>query len=53
MIERRSRIRRFFEIELPAILLVILALAPYVWMAITSIKPTVETITSGLAQTCN
>jgi multiple sugar transport system permease protein len=39
MIERRSRARRFVEIELPALLLVVVALAPYVWMAITSIKP--------------
>jgi multiple sugar transport system permease protein len=39
MIERRSRARRFFEIELPALALVAVALAPYVWMAITSIKP--------------
>ena len=36
MIERRSRARRFVEIELPALLLVVVALAPYVWMAITS-----------------
>jgi multiple sugar transport system permease protein len=39
MIERRSRLRRFLEIELPALLLVVVALAPYVWMAITSVKP--------------
>ena len=42
MIERRSRARRFVEIELPALLLVVVALAPYVWMAITSIKPDAE-----------
>jgi multiple sugar transport system permease protein len=42
MIERRSRTRRFFEIELPALALVAVALGPYVWMAITSIKPDAE-----------
>jgi multiple sugar transport system permease protein len=40
MIDRRSRARRLLEIELPALLLVIVALAPYAWMALTSIKPT-------------
>ncbi len=39
MIERRSRLRRFLEIELPALFLVVVAVAPYVWMAVTSIKP--------------
>jgi len=42
MIDRRSTIRRFAEIEIPALLLVAVALAPYAWMVLTSIKPTVE-----------
>ncbi len=42
MIDRRSAIRRFAEVEIPAALLVIVALAPYAWMVLTSIKPTVE-----------
>jgi len=42
MIERRSRLRRALEIELPALALVIVALAPYAWMALTSIKPDAE-----------
>ncbi len=42
MIDRRSRTQRFFEIELPAAILIVIALAPYAWMAITSIKPTAD-----------
>lgn len=42
MIDRRTRLRRLAEIELPAALLVCVALAPYAWMVLTSIKPTVE-----------
>ena len=39
MIERRSRTRRLFEVELPVLLIVLFALAPYAWMVLTSIKP--------------
>jgi len=42
VIDRRTRLRRLAEIELPAALLVCVALAPYAWMVLTSIKPTVE-----------
>jgi multiple sugar transport system permease protein len=42
VIDRRSPVRRFAEIEIPALLLVAIALAPYAWMVVTSIKPTVE-----------
>jgi multiple sugar transport system permease protein len=42
MIERRSRAARILQIELPALLVVAFALAPYVWMILTSIKPTPE-----------
>jgi multiple sugar transport system permease protein len=42
MIDRRSPVRRFAEIEIPALLLVAIALAPYAWMVLTSIKPTIE-----------
>jgi len=42
MIERRSRLRRFLEIEVPVLLIVAFALAPYVWMVLTSLKPQSE-----------
>jgi multiple sugar transport system permease protein len=42
MIERRSRLRRFLEIELPILLILLFALAPYAWMVLTSIKPQEE-----------
>jgi multiple sugar transport system permease protein len=42
VIDRRTRLRRLAEIELPAALLVCVALSPYAWMVLTSIKPTVE-----------
>lgn len=39
MIERRSRLRRMLQIDLPILVIVAFALAPYVWMVLTSIKP--------------
>ena len=42
MIERRSRTRRFLEVELPVLLIVLFAIAPYAWMILTSIKPQAE-----------
>ncbi len=42
MIDRRSRLRRFLEIELPILLILLFALAPYAWMVLTSIKPQAE-----------
>ena len=39
MTDRRSRLRRLLEVELPIVLIIIFALAPYVWMVLTSIKP--------------
>lgn len=42
MIDRRSRLRRFVEVELPIALIVAFALGPYVWMVMTSIKPEAE-----------
>jgi len=38
MIETRSALRRFVEIELPVLLIVLFAIGPYVWMGLTSIK---------------
>ena len=38
MIDRRSAPRRLVELHLPLALIVIFALAPYVWMMLTSIK---------------
>ena len=39
MIDRRSRLRRVVEIEIPILVIVAFALAPYIWMVLTSIKP--------------
>lgn len=39
MIDGRSRSRRFLEIELPILIIIAFALAPYAWMVITSVKP--------------
>ncbi len=38
MIERRTRWRRALEVDLPVLLVVCFALAPYAWMIITSLK---------------
>jgi multiple sugar transport system permease protein len=42
MIDGRSRTRRFLEVELPILVIIAFALAPYLWMVITSIKPQAE-----------
>lgn len=39
MIERRSRLARIVQIEIPILVVIVFALAPYVWMMLTSIKP--------------
>lgn len=39
MIERRSRLRRLLEVELPLLAILAFALAPYLWMLLTSVKP--------------
>ena len=39
MIERRSRLARIVQIEVPILVIIVFALAPYVWMVLTSIKP--------------
>jgi multiple sugar transport system permease protein len=42
MIDRRSRLRRALEVELPVALVVVFALAPYAWMVLTSVKPAAD-----------
>jgi multiple sugar transport system permease protein len=44
MIDRRSRIRRVLEVELPVLAIVAFALAPYAWMIVTSLKVNSEII---------
>ena len=39
MIDRRTRLRRLLEIELPILFILMFALAPYLWMVLTSVKP--------------
>jgi len=42
MIGRRSTFARIAQVEIPVLLIVCFALAPYVWMILTSIKPAAE-----------
>jgi multiple sugar transport system permease protein len=42
MIDRRSRTRRLVEVELPILAIIAFALAPYIWMVLTSIKPAAD-----------
>ncbi|APF36500.1 carbohydrate ABC transporter permease [Chelatococcus daeguensis] len=42
MIERRSRLARVVQVEIPVLAIVLFALAPYAWMVITSFKPNEE-----------
>src|SRR5579862_104277 len=42
MIDRRSRARRIFEVELPVLALVLFAVGPYLWMILTSLKDSAE-----------
>ncbi len=42
MIERRSRLRRVIEVEIPVLAVLVFALAPFVWMLLTSVKPTAD-----------
>ena len=42
MRDHRSAARRFLEVELPVLAILIFALAPYAWMVLTSIKPQAE-----------
>ena len=48
MIDRRSRTRRLFEVEIPILLIIAFALAPYVWMVLTSIKPDADILARPL-----
>lgn len=48
MIDRRSRLARLVQVELPVLLIVAFALAPYVWMVLTSIKPNADIIARPL-----
>ena len=38
MIDRRSRLRKVVEVEIPVLLIALFAIGPYVWMMLTSIK---------------
>jgi len=39
VIDRRSRLRKVIEVEIPVLVIVAFALAPYAWMVLTSLKP--------------
>jgi multiple sugar transport system permease protein len=44
MIYRRTVARRILEVEIPVLLIIAFALAPYAWMMITSLKPEGEIV---------
>lgn len=46
--DRRTRLRRALEVELPILVIVAFALAPYIWMVLTSIKPDADISTRPL-----
>jgi multiple sugar transport system permease protein len=48
MTDRRTRLRRALEVELPILVIVAFALAPYLWMVLTSIKPDADISTRPL-----
>jgi multiple sugar transport system permease protein len=48
MTDRRTRLRRTLEVELPILVIVAFALAPYLWMVLTSIKPDADISTRPL-----
>jgi multiple sugar transport system permease protein len=39
VIDRRSRLRKAIEVEIPVLVIIAFALAPYAWMVLTSLKP--------------
>jgi multiple sugar transport system permease protein len=39
MVDRRSRIGRILQVEIPILLIVVFAIGPYFWMMLTSVKP--------------
>jgi len=49
MIERRSRLVRILAIEIPILLVVVFAIAPYAWMVLTSIRPDADLSTFPLS----
>jgi multiple sugar transport system permease protein len=49
MIERRSRLVRIVAIEIPILVIVIFAIAPYLWMVVTSIRPDADLTTLPLS----
>ena len=42
MIRRRSFARNLIQVEIPVLLVLVFALAPFVWMLLTSIKPNAD-----------
>jgi multiple sugar transport system permease protein len=42
MISRMSRTRRILQVEIPVLAILAFALAPFVWMLLTSVKPTAD-----------
>ncbi len=48
MIDRRSRLARALQVEVPVLLIVAFALGPYVWMVLTSIKPNADILARPL-----
>jgi multiple sugar transport system permease protein len=43
MVDRRGKIARILQIEIPILLIVVFAIGPYFWMMLTSVKPDADT----------
>ena len=39
MVDRRTRIGRILQVEIPILLIIVFAIGPYLWMVLTSVKP--------------
>jgi len=38
-VDRRSRVARILQVEIPILLIIVFAIGPYLWMMLTSVKP--------------
>ena len=39
MVDRRTRMGRILQVEIPILLIIVFAIGPYLWMVLTSVKP--------------
>jgi multiple sugar transport system permease protein len=41
-VDRRSRVTRILQVEIPILVIIVFAIGPYLWMMLTSVKPDVD-----------